>query len=574
MAKRSYEAQVVEWALAQLGGGAAARRGRPRPPSPVAPDAALARLVERFALVAAEARVVQLLWAAEHRPEVVAAARARYGGGGVVVETIEAPPDDALLGPRGRLRAHGLIEVDGAPGALARSGARVRLAAGLAPRLAGLPLLPELLGAGVESVGQGDRGPLPEALQAVVRDDAVGDTPRWLCVSGVSRAEVLRLSAAMARRLGRDAIHLDGATLHLWPAADAFALLAAARREADLEGSLLVVEGCSRLAGLLRALAAPAVGPVRVLLTDEGRLPELAVPVGFLGRVISLLATAAESPSVAVAVSPSPAIESARRQAALDAARAMGRPLDLPPAAAAAAPEPAPAAPPVAPMAASGRPEAPPVAPMAASSRPGASPAAAVEGSPPQAGDGRSSRDLTLEERRARAAAHVGTSVPASRRGPAARPRSAPAETESVASPAPVAAPAAPASSGSAAPDPLDEGGAPGGAVDGAAGAPDPAESLPYVPLPEAASLADLLRVIREAGNPLQRAALIRQLADAGVKDVGFVALLRAFVKSEHAAVRGAAEYAMVRVFGPSWNRTRPIPRPIQPPHGDGDPPR
>ena len=99
----------------------------------------------------------------------------------------------------------------------------------------------------------------------------------------------------------------------------------------------------------------------------------------------------------------------------------------------------------------------------------------------------------------------------------------------------------------------------------------DPSESLPYVTIPEGAVLADLLRIVREAGNPFQRAALLRQLADAGVRDVNLVALLRAHLTTSHPAVRAASEYGMIRLFGPAWNRARPIPKPVQPPRSDDE---
>ena len=605
MARRSYEQLLVEWALVRLAPAAfepaaepavpvravAARKpgakaasqakatatGDPGPgaisqapalPEAPEPDAALERLVSTFSLSRDERLALQLAFAVERSFVVGRAARSLTGGRGLSAGLLAEIAGRGVLGASGRLRAHGLLSVDTVPGGLAGSSDEVRLAPGVALLLAGQPVEPEMLGVGIERITAADRGPISETLGTLVREDVIGTTARWVAISGITPAEGERLAAAIARRLARPAIRVDGRLLARLSAADAWTLLAAVRRETDLAESALLIDGAGSLGGLLRALSAPPPSATRVLLADDRRVPDLAAPAGFSMRILVLdgagTAVTAESAGAPRGDGSSPApqapipasIEAARRQAALDAARAMGRPLDLPPMPAATTP----ARPP---------PSVPPSPAASASPAPVAAPASAAppraEPPPPVA------PPMTREERMRRAAQFVGTSTPARRRSPAEQaqaaadePPPAPSAPPAMSIASPATAPAAVAAAAAPSPD-----GGESAVANLATG--DPSESLPHVPVPEGATFADFLRILREAPNPFQRATLLRMLADSGNRDVHLVALLRDFLRADHPAVRAAAEYGMTRLFGPNWNRTRAIPKPVQPPRTDDE---
>lgn len=622
MARRSYEEALVEWALGRLGGarpapaadpgsfgeapakgkgatgrgpasarasarGGAAAKGKAKaagsaksaPPSadaaaPSAPpeaDAALLQLRSVFGLQPGEERALQLALAVERSPALAQALAARSGGRGLLAWMVEEIAGPGLLAPAGRLRAHGLLVVDGIPGGTPAAFDVVRLAPGMRERLDGAAPSPASMGMGIDAISAADRGALPEPLMTLMKDDVLGSTARWVSVGGIAPADAEKLAAVVARRLGRDSLRVDGRVVARLAPGDAAALLAAARREVDLVGSALLVDSAAWLGGgLLKAIGAPAVAVSRVLLCDERKVPELAVPAGFTSRSLVLdgapPADGAARPDVpgGLAAPPPvpPSIEAARRQAALDAARAMGRALDLPP-----LPPPPPAAPdaPRPPPAASASASAPasaPSTPVAAAEPPRAEPPRAPATPEPE---------LSLEELGRRAAMYVGSSVPARKRSPAERAAAARPATPEPAAPPPDPPPS-PGPAMAAPPDP----GTPAASSDTTPGSAsmatgDPSESLPYVPVPEGATIADLIRLVREAANPFQKAALLRQLGDAGVKDVSVVSLMRAYTTSAHPAVRAAAEYGMLRLFGPTWNRSRPIPKPVQPPRSDDD---
>jgi hypothetical protein len=89
----------------------------------------------------------------------------------------------------------------------------------------------------------------------------------------------------------------------------------------------------------------------------------------------------------------------------------------------------------------------------------------------------------------------------------------------------------------------------------------------PYLELSATPTVDELARAARSAPNPNQRIELIGRLRT--FKSPVVVATLRDLVKSEDPSVRGAAESAMASLFGPNWNRTRPVPKPIQTPPSD-----
>ena len=94
-----------------------------------------------------------------------------------------------------------------------------------------------------------------------------------------------------------------------------------------------------------------------------------------------------------------------------------------------------------------------------------------------------------------------------------------------------------------------------------------PVDDQPPLPLADDANLDELIRVTRTTPNQLQRAELLRKLS--GKKDPRVIQLFRANAQSPHPAVRAAAEEGMASLFGATWNRTRAIPPPVQPPRSD-----
>ena len=88
-------------------------------------------------------------------------------------------------------------------------------------------------------------------------------------------------------------------------------------------------------------------------------------------------------------------------------------------------------------------------------------------------------------------------------------------------------------------------------------------------PLPVArdATPDELARIATISPSAAQRVELINRLRT--VRSAAVVAMLRANAASPHPAVRAAAEAAMGALFGPNWNATRAIPKPVQPPPSD-----
>ncbi len=77
----------------------------------------------------------------------------------------------------------------------------------------------------------------------------------------------------------------------------------------------------------------------------------------------------------------------------------------------------------------------------------------------------------------------------------------------------------------------------------------------------------ELARVATTSPSAAQRVELINRLRT--IKSAAVVAALRANATSQHPAVRAAAEAAMATLFGPNWNATRAIAKPVQPPPSD-----
>lgn len=563
MARRTSEDALRAWALDRLAAlrPAAASDGKAKPAAkaaaktrrPAFPEEAARanELAERFSLSLRERQVLELVGAGEKWFDVARAARALSGRRGYTVELLrealglEDGELHALLDAAAPLRAHGLITLSGMPGGLPTATARVELAPGMAAHLAGHKPLPTTLGPGIARIeAEAERAPLPSLLATVVREELAGGAARWVSLGGVGSGEARALAAAVARRLTRPALLVEARSACLLSAVDAWSLLAAARREADLGATVLVVDGAALLGGLVRALggepaslASGAMGPgTRVVLCDAGNAVDLRPHPGFVVSLLSLAPRPNPIEEIApTATSSQPsAIDAARRQAALDAAKAMGRPLHLPPPPPAPTPHPAPPTP----APATATPPAPPSPPPA--------PAAPID----------------------REAAHrfVGSAVPASRRrgaGPQRPPTAAPTPATE---PPPSMPPAPEVAAAGPAPDEPTSG--PAAAPGPVSASADPAEKLPYLPVPDEATLADLLRILYETQNPLQRAQLLRRIAGEH-KDVRVAAALRDHLRAEHPAVRAAAEAGMVSLFGPQWNRPRTIPKPVQPPRSD-----
>ena len=93
------------------------------------------------------------------------------------------------------------------------------------------------------------------------------------------------------------------------------------------------------------------------------------------------------------------------------------------------------------------------------------------------------------------------------------------------------------------------------------------ADDQPRLELPPDANRDLLARAAMQSPSAAQRAEILERLA--GVKSPSFVAALRHNVRSEHPVLREVAERLMAQLFGPAWNRSRPIQPPVQPPPSD-----
>jgi len=417
---------------------------------------------------------------------------------------------DALLSPKRALRRHALVTVGA--GGLPMAMDAVRLAPGVAQRLDGAPE-PDSLWLGMCRVSPGARGDVPSRISAIFTG-INGASATLLTLDGCARREAHELALGLARHLGRGVLLVDGELAADAP--DRAALLASARREADCEGDVLVVCESAALGEYWRALIAPPTGEASALivLADAARTREPIAAAPFTVRRLSLhpaaTTTAPAAEARAEEKAPPPVddgLEHIRQQAIRDAERALGI---------FRAPPPPPRAP-VTPIPPPTKPQAAhaAAAPQAAAPPPTVTQAAA----PPPA-----SPTQPAKKRSAKGAQFFG------------------GETTADTPPPPAPAPPPPATPS------IENDGAPVAVADNAG--PD-----------------ELARIATTSPSAAQRIELINRLRT--IKSAAVVAALRANAGSQHPAVRAAAEAAMATMFGPNWNATRAIPKPVQPPPSD-----
>lgn len=533
-------------------------------PAAASPPDLPTRLIELFHLSEAEQRVLRALLA--------------DGAAGLTLQKlaevaqVEVPRLIADLLPEGTLRRHALVEVDAdAELGCLRPSDGVRSARGLelwcsarsplpaepaliAGQLPGLLLLqpPPPETAWAEELRT--EKPPPQLME-LARERLVAPHPVLLGLSGTSPEAALQLAQAARLRLQRPVLFLDGTALAGWPIAQLTAALRRVRRDADLRGAALVVSEANQLGSAVRALCAPRpagqTAPVVLCgagaVALPGALPPAARGDSALVPTVASLRPAAPAPGAAApgpaaADTEDPAVlasrDEARRRAALDAARAMGKPIpaDL---LAAASPPPQLASTPVA----APRPAAAAPAPATAPK-----PAPSAEPAPEPAGRPRNPRLAAALAKAGLppigAAGHASARESAPEVEPAPRPEPAP---EPARAPETAPPPAAPPASEA------------------------PVEVLqddqPPLPLDDDASLDDLVRTARGTPNNAQRVSLLQRLA--GTKSPAVIQTFRQFITNPHPGVRAAAEAGMASIFGPAWNRTRAIAPPVQPPRSD-----
>ena len=487
-----------------------------------------------------------------------------------------------------RLRAHGLVEV-GESAELGFLRPDDRLFAGRGLLLSGLVSeaalftgqLPGVMHLPAPSPGTSWaqelmlEKPSPQ-LTELVKEKLVAAQPVLLWLSGCSVEQSQALAQLLRYRLQRPVVQLDGTALQGWPVPQLASALRRLRRDADLKGAVLLVTEAHLLGGAWRALAGPRpAGQSAPLILASSQQLAAPVPLGAPGvglrgdqawltcsvslRVQPVGAVQAgagpTSADAAAGMVADPALDDpaamasrddARRRAAMDAARAMGKP--IPTELMAAVPPPAAAAP-------VSRPATPGPTPAAAAALSTAPAPAAV---PAPAESAAPSAPKPMNPRLAAALAKAGMLPPGTQVAtptPAARPGAKPAEVAAAPPARPV--PASPT------------------AVDSAVAAPDskelveppPPDDQPPLPLADDAPHEEALRVLRTTPNQAQRAELLRRFA--GSKSPAVIQLFRANTSSPHPGVRAAAEAGMASVFGVNWNRSRPIAPPVQPPRSD-----
>lgn len=487
-----------------------------------------------------------------------------------------------------RLRAHGLVEV-GESAELGFLRPDDRLFAGRGLLLSGLVSeaalftgqLPGVMHLPAPSPGTSwaqelmIEKPSPQ-LTELVKEKLVAAQPVLLWLSWCSVEQSQALVQLLRYRLQRPVVQLDGTALQGWPVPQLAAALRRLRRDADLKGAVLLVTEAHLLGGAWRALAGPRpAGQSAPLILASSQQLSAPVPLGAPGvglrgdqawltcsvslrvQPVGAVQTGAGPTSadaaagmVADPVLDDPAAmasrDDARRRAAMDAARAMGKP--IPTELMAAVPPPAAAAPVSRPATPGPTPAA--AAVLSAAPAPAAVPAPAESAAP--------SAPKPMNPRLAAALAKAGMLPPGTQVAtptPAARPGAKPAEVAAAPPARPV--PASPA------------------AVDSAVAAPDskelveppPPDDQPPLPLADDAPHEEALRVLRTTPNQAQRAELLRRFA--GSKSPAVIQLFRANTSSPHPGVRAAAEAGMASVFGVNWNRSRPIAPPVQPPRSD-----
>ncbi|MSP60892.1 MAG: hypothetical protein EXR72_11215 [Myxococcales bacterium] len=521
----AYRPAVVAWARALRGMGDG--RKQCADVDRRAADHPVRQLIERFGLSALEARLLDLCYAVERSYELGRELR-DDGGAGLTVEKARwLLGDDAVdsaLAPSRALAVHGLLVVgDGGP-LLASS--PLRIAPGLAARIDGNTAVEELpgvrrIGPLIDGTVWVERHPPSERAAQLAKEELVPAESTVATVDGCSPREAIGLAVALARRLGRGVLAVDGQVVAGLGAPAA--LLAAARREADLAGHALLIYRAASLGGAWRAACAPppavAVRPSLVVFTDEQGGPEALLVDGL--RSIALVLYAKVLPAAVVAPTAEPpkvqkddSYEQIRELASRDADRALGIVRREP--------------------ARSSPPPPPPAAPAAT---------APLAPEPPRA---------ALPPAAAEVAAEAAPDPPAVAAAPAAPRRRSRKAIEHF-------GPAADAASLPVA--------APVVAVEPVVLPKPPVAEARYVELAADAPVEEVARVASTSPNPQQRVELIAKLA--GCKTASVVASLRANAQSQNPAVRAAAETVMASMFGERWNATRAVPKPVQPPRSD-----
>lgn len=432
------------------------------------------------------------------------------------------------------------------------------------------------------------------AIADLVREHLVAPHAVLLSLGSCSGDQVTALAQAARLRLQRPVLILDGAALAGWPLPQLVPALRRLRRDSDLRGAVLIVAEARALGAALRGLLRPrphAQTAPLVLCSDGAPPPLWALPAGVRGEpawtVVSqaLRGATSQSPtgpapgaaSAALSREDSdpnedPAVsasrQEARRQAAIDAARAMGRPvpkelMNAP------APPPAPATTTggQAPTASSARPvptatpmDGPPPGKLAAA--PPAVPKAPAERPPMDAAPRRAANPRLAAALAAAGLPPVGSEQYRGGDQSAQRPaveRPAPIAPREAASAPSAPVVTVPAATAPAAPAPTPTATSPTDLSD--------SDDAPPLPLEAEAPVEELLRVARTTPNQAQRLELLRKLT--GARHSGVIQLFRSFVTAPQPAIREAAEAGMSAIFGPNWNRSRQIAPPVQPPRSD-----
>jgi hypothetical protein len=523
---------VTGWALARLGAGGSK--------SKLDPVATLDELQKRFALDARGRELLALVWAAERSLEVAKRAREAMGAFTVAVaaDALGQPLDD-LLAQGAPLRRHALVTLDTAGPALATS--VLKLGAAVGPRLDGTPLPLDEFAPGVRAFQDAtDRFPAGAKVAELVKERIVSLEALFATIDGCPRREALALGAAAAKRFSRPLVTVDGEVLA--GLRESWELLAAVRREADLEGAVLLVVQAAALGEGWRALMAPPpaqpLRPVLIIVADALRTREVTLVDGLRHQPLVLNGV------TAVEKAPEPAkedpYEQIRRQAQRDADKAMGiyRPEPSIPVAAAPPLEPARVEPPKV----EAKPEPARVEPPKVEAKP--EPAKAeppkVEAKPEAPKVEAAAEEKPKKRRSKKAMEHFGAD-PADAPAPEAKIEAKPeAKVE-----APQEAKSEPAA--------------------------DEAEKLnpnaPFLPVPDKATPDQLAMIARTSKNPQQRLEILEAIK--GVKNPQVVLAMRDNARSADPKIRLLAETVMASFFGPNWNRTRPVPKPVQPPQSE-----
>lgn len=557
------------------------------------------RMIDLFRLLPVEQRLVR--WLETHPgPTEVGQVASELG-----VETSELC---ALLSPAGVLRGRALVEVSGeADLAFPAPQDTLQLARGLllpatwGDAASSLPIaLPGLWYLAAPAPGTswahelvGEKS--PAAIGDLVKDHFVAQVPILGFVGQVKAEQDVGLAQALRSRLQRPVAVLDASALQGVSVTQLWRALRALRRDCDVRGCILLVMDAQKLGGSWRAVAHPrAPGQTApILLTSPDALPTLGrpaeiwpacTPFAIVQSVLRnpaapLLPSAAATTASGQAGLAASAVEDedgttvakrdeARRQAAIDAARAMGRPIpreltDGARATPAASPVTTGSQAPVAMQASAGSPS------QAAAARPAAPPSV-----PAVAPAGASAGPRAVNPRLAAALAAAGLPPPGSTRyqepghvPPANSAVAAPPAPAQAAAPAQAPAQATPtgtdgAMAASTAPTVAAQSEAPA-----VAGAEDFSEDPPALPLEAEAPLEEVIKVARTTSNRTQRIELMKRLF--GAKHPGVIHLFRSNLATPSALVNAVAADGMSSVFGPSWNRTRGIAPPLQPPRTD-----